>query len=68
MLGITAKASPDLAYGFEMINGRIGIVARQEGRAVAVMSFTVADGRVSTIHLMANPAKLAGLDQPVTVR
>ena len=29
MLGITAKASPDLAYGFEMFNGRIGIVARQ---------------------------------------
>ena len=29
MLGITAKASPDLAYGFEVFNGRIGIVARR---------------------------------------
>ena len=68
MLGITAKASPDLAYALEMFNGRIGIVARQDGRAVGVLSFTVADGRVSTIHVMANPAKLAGLDQPVPVR
>ena len=68
MLGITAKASPDLAYALEMFNGRIGIVARQDGRAVGVLSFTVADGKVSTIHVMANPAKLAGLDQPVPVR
>jgi RNA polymerase sigma-70 factor (ECF subfamily) len=68
MLGITAKASPDLAYGLEMINGRIGIVARQDGRTVAAMSFTIADGTVSTIHVLANPAKLGGLDQRVPVR
>jgi RNA polymerase sigma-70 factor (ECF subfamily) len=68
MLGITAKASPDLAYGFEVFNGRIGIVARRDGRAVAALSFTVTGGKLSTVHVIANPAKLAGLDQPVPVR
>jgi RNA polymerase sigma-70 factor (ECF subfamily) len=68
MIGITAKAAPGLAYGLEVFNGRIGIVARQDGRAVAALAFTVADGKLSTIHVIANPAKLAGLDQAVPVR
>ena len=65
MLGITAKATPDLAYSFEVFNGRIGIVARKDGTAVSALSFTVAEGKLSTIHLFANPAKLAGLDQRI---
>ena len=68
LLGITAKATPDLAYSFEVFNSRIGIVARKDGTAVSALSFTVVEGKLSTIHLLANPAKLAGLDQPVPLQ
>jgi RNA polymerase sigma-70 factor (ECF subfamily) len=63
MLGIAAKATPDMAYGFEVFNGQLGLVLRQEGRPMSALSFTVTDGVVQTVHVVVNPAKLIGLER-----
>lgn len=44
------------------VNGSAGVVVRLPGRPPIVGGFTVADGRIATIDLIADPAKLGGLD------
>jgi hypothetical protein len=45
-----------------VFNGQLGIVTRVGGRATNAVAFTIRDGTVQTLLLIANPAKLAALD------
>ena len=65
MIGATSKGLAGTTVSLEVFNGQLGLIARADGRAVIALSFRVADGQVQTLHLMANPAKLAALDTPV---
>ncbi len=62
MLGIVAKAQPGIEYTLETFNGQLGIVARQDGQAVGALAFAVSGRTVQSVHVIANPAKLGGLD------
>lgn len=44
------------------VNGEPGVVARHDGRVVAVIGLGVRAGRVDLIHAIGNPAKLTHLD------
>jgi RNA polymerase sigma-70 factor (ECF subfamily) len=48
-----------------LVNGAAGVVITVEGRPVAVMGFTVADGRIVEIDALNDPARLAALDLEV---
>lgn len=48
------------------VNGHPGLVTTEEGRTVAVMGFTAADGRITEIDLVMNPDKLPGDTDQVT--
>ncbi|HEY1175234.1 MAG TPA: RNA polymerase sigma factor SigJ [Phytomonospora sp.] len=43
------------------INGMPGVVVAPEGRTMSVMSFTVVDGRVAAIDVLADPERIAAL-------
>ncbi|MFD0686510.1 RNA polymerase sigma factor SigJ [Actinomadura fibrosa] len=45
-----------------LVNGATGIVSSVDGRPVSVLSFTIADGRVVAIDILADPDRLAHLD------
>ncbi|MEV3922024.1 sigma-70 family RNA polymerase sigma factor [Actinomadura coerulea] len=45
-----------------LVNGTAGIVWFQDGRPQSVLAFTVADGRVAAIDILADPGRLAALD------
>jgi RNA polymerase sigma-70 factor (ECF subfamily) len=45
-----------------LVNGTAGVVAVAGGRLVAVLGFTVADGRIVAIDVLRDPRRLAGLD------
>ncbi|MFJ9419126.1 sigma-70 family RNA polymerase sigma factor [Streptomyces sp. NPDC101227] len=45
-----------------LVNGVPGVVTVQNGRAVAVMGFTIADGRVVEINILADAERLGRLD------
>ncbi|HEY0950204.1 sigma-70 family RNA polymerase sigma factor [Nocardioides sp.] len=47
-----------------LVNGTPGVVVAPHGRTQAVMAFTVAGGRIVTIDVLADPARLARLDPP----
>ena len=44
------------------VDGAAGLVATEDGTPVAVLRFTVADGRITAIDALAGPARVAGLD------
>jgi RNA polymerase sigma factor (sigma-70 family) len=48
-----------------LVNGTPGFVVAQRGRAIAVSGFTVANGRIVEIDLLADPARLRELDLSV---
>src|ERR687898_418932 len=50
----------DLRVHLAPVNGGPGIVITSEGRPVSTLVLDVDDGAVQTIHLVANPEKLAG--------
>lgn len=64
LIGVTTKVEPGTTVGIEVFNGQLGLVARLDGRATTALAFAVAGERVQTMHLMANPEKLAALDSP----
>ena len=64
LLGVIAHLVPGTEVGQETFNGLLGLVARIDGRAVAAFAFSVGDHHIETLHLIANPAKLAALDHP----
>ncbi len=43
------------------VNGGHGFITRSNGRPVAVVALDIAAGRVTDLHVVANPQKLAGL-------
>ncbi len=44
-----------------LINGAAGVVVARAGRVLSVMAFTVVDGRISEIDVLADPERLAAL-------
>jgi RNA polymerase sigma-70 factor (ECF subfamily) len=48
-----------------IVNGAAGAVVRSKGRLISVVGFTVVDGRIAEIDIVANPDKLRrpGVDQ-----
>lgn len=52
-----------LATQIVLVNGSIGIVSRRpDGRVFSVLGFTVADGRIVEINILADPERLGRLD------
>lgn len=45
-----------------LVNGGAGLLNSVEGRALSVMSFSVVDGRIAAIDILADPERLARLD------
>ena len=73
LLGILGHRSPSWAavYGQEpavlalgLVNGQSGLIVHLAGRLAAVVAVGVADGRIETIDLVANPAKLMTGERP----
>ena len=62
LIGFTVKAPPGTEASFELFNGQLGIVARVGGRATTALAFSIRNGTVQTLLLIANPAKLAALE------
>ncbi|TDD38508.1 sigma-70 family RNA polymerase sigma factor [Actinomadura sp. KC06] len=48
-----------------LVNGTAGVVGVVNGRARSVLSFTIVDGRVAAIDILADPERLARLDLTV---
>ena len=47
---------------FAVVNGGAGVVSTIDGRLSAVLAFTVADGLIVEIDILADPQRLAALD------
>lgn len=45
-----------------LVNGVAGVVVAVEGRPLSVMAFTVTDGKIAAIDVLADPERLAALD------
>jgi RNA polymerase sigma factor (sigma-70 family) len=50
-----------------IVDGAPGFVATEAGVPVAVLAFTVADGRITAIDALSGPARVAGLDLDAVV-
>jgi len=55
-------AAPEREVRAATVNGAAGAVVIVAGRATAIMGFVVRDGRVATIDVLADPARIAKLD------
>lgn len=55
-------AGPDVRAEMALVNGGIGVVASIEGAPLAVLGFTVVDGRITEIDILNDPVRLAALD------
>ena len=69
-----ARAVADNALAFSsgarwtrpaLVNGAAGVVVAPHGQPVAVLAFTVADGRIVAIEALADPARVQRLDLAV---
>lgn len=58
LLGILAKAPPDLSFGIDEVNGGPGIITYAEGMANAVLTLDIAGDRIRGVYIVANPDKL----------
>jgi RNA polymerase sigma-70 factor (ECF subfamily) len=48
-----------------LVNGLPGIASwREDGTPLSVIAFTVVDGRIAGITVLADPARLASMDLP----
>ena len=72
LVGAAAVAGQALLFRSEaafrrtvLVNGTVGVLTATEGRAVSLLAFTVADGRIVAIDVLADPARLARLDLTV---
>lgn len=55
-------AGPEREVGAATVNGAAGAVIFVAGRAASVMGFVVRDGRIRSIDVLADPARVARLD------
>src|SRR4029453_8878723 len=67
--GAAAWAKGAVAYGHlarltqpALVDGAIGVVVAPQGRLVRALRFTIADGRITEIEVIGNPARLGELD------
>ena len=44
-----------------LVNGAAGVLSRQDGRLFAVLGFTVANGKIVEIEVLADPRRLERL-------
>jgi hypothetical protein len=44
-----------------LVNGTIGVVVAPHGRLVRALRFTIANGRITEIEVIGNPARLGEL-------
>jgi len=58
----SAYRAAGLRARFAVVNGGPGIVSTIDGRVAAVLAFTVADGLIVEIDILADPERLVGLD------
>jgi RNA polymerase sigma-70 factor (ECF subfamily) len=58
-------AGPSRVVHPALVNGAPGVVVTIAGRAVSVMGFTVADGKVAAINALGDPDRLSRLDLAV---
>ena len=45
-----------------LVNGAIGVVVAPRGRLVRALRFTIANGKITEIEVIGNPARLGELD------
>jgi RNA polymerase sigma-70 factor, ECF subfamily len=58
-----------LSNQFVLVNGNLGVLShRADGRLFAVLGFTIADGKVVEIDILADPDRLSGLDLSAIAR
>ena len=67
--GAAVWAKGAVAYGHmarltqpALVDGAIGVVVAPQGRLVRALRFTIANGKITEIEVIGNPARLAGLD------
>jgi RNA polymerase sigma-70 factor (ECF subfamily) len=51
-----------------LVNGAAGVVVTLDGQPLTVMSFTIADGKVTGIDAISDPARVRGLAAAVLPR
>jgi RNA polymerase sigma-70 factor (ECF subfamily) len=61
----TRYRAPGLDAQYATVNGGPGIVATVDGRLSAVLAFTVVDGLIVEVDILADPDRLATLDVPL---
>ena len=60
VLGVLARAEPDVIVEVRIVNGDPGLVFSRAGAALAVVAFEVtAEGRIGAVDVQMNPGKLA---------
>ncbi len=64
LVGIAGRLPEGLTFALEYFNGALGVVARVGGVPLSAMAVTAADGTVQSLQLIANPEKLAFLQDP----
>lgn len=52
------------AISIEDVNGRAGIVLRSAGRIIGTIDLSIAEGKITRIHLQVDPAKLSNPREP----
>jgi RNA polymerase sigma factor (sigma-70 family) len=70
--GAAAWAKGAVAYGHmarltqpALVDGAIGVVVAPRGRLVRALRFTIADGKITEIEVIGNPARLGELDMSI---
>jgi RNA polymerase sigma-70 factor (ECF subfamily) len=48
-----------------LVNGAVGLVMAPRGRLLRALRFTIANGKVTEIEVIGNPARLSGIDVAV---
>ncbi len=61
MLGLLRRKPADAQMEFAEINGQAGIILREQGAALVVITADVAQGQITALRLVRNPDKLRGI-------
>jgi len=62
LFGAAVRAADELRP--VLVNGGPGVLAVRAGRPLSVLGFTVVDGLVTAVEVLADPARLRALDLP----
>jgi hypothetical protein len=72
LVGAAAVANQALTYArfavarhTVLVNGTIGVMTAPEGQPMAIMSLTIAGGRIKQIDIIADPVRMQQLSPPV---